>query len=199
MSGATYEDLLKVPDLFIAELIGGHLFSSRRSAPLQLRAQIRLVARLFPLEERGSWIFMVSPALHLGGDVLVPDIAGWRAERMPETPETDGVEIVPDWVCEVISDTRLDRGVKLPAYGRHGVPCLWMIDARYRFMEVYVLQNGQWAIAAARGRGAGRCRAVRGARHPAGRPLRSGARVTRGDLAPPPRRAIRSLRRPSAR
>ena len=39
----------------------------------------------------GGWILLFEPELHLGGDVLVPDLAGWRRTTMPELPEVETV------------------------------------------------------------------------------------------------------------
>lgn len=36
----------------------------------------------------GGWLILDEPELHLGGHVLVPDLAGWLRERMPAPPET---------------------------------------------------------------------------------------------------------------
>ena len=58
----------------------------------------------------GGWWIIFEPELHLGEDILVPDLAGWRRERMPDYPDTAFVSLPPDWVCEVLSAStrRLD-------------------------------------------------------------------------------------------
>lgn len=88
---------------------------------------------------------MIEPELHLGEDVLVPDICGWRVERLPETPDTAGIDIAPDWVCEVLSpsNARHDRIVKMPVYARHGVAYAWIVDVAERTLEVFRLENGR--------------------------------------------------------
>jgi hypothetical protein len=35
--------------------------------------------------------------------VLVPDLAGWRAERAQGLADVVAVEVVPDWICEILS------------------------------------------------------------------------------------------------
>lgn len=57
---------------------------------------------------------MVEQELHLGSepDIIVPDLAGWRRDRMPRIPRDDAfIKLPPDWVCEVLSpSTQSDRG-----------------------------------------------------------------------------------------
>jgi Uma2 family endonuclease len=155
---ATYEDVLRAPDHLIAELIDGELHTSPRPRPAHSRSILRLSARLARFEfgedgDPGGWVFMIEPELHLGDDVLVPDICGWRVERLPETPQTAGVEVAPDWVCEVLSpsNSRHDRVVKMPAYARHGVAYAWTVDVTERSLEVYRLENGRWSLLAVHG------------------------------------------------
>jgi Uma2 family endonuclease len=64
----------------------------------------------------------------------VPDLAGWRVERMPSLPETAYFELAPDWVCEVPSKSTesVDRQQKLPLYATHGVRHAWLVDPAVR-------------------------------------------------------------------
>jgi Uma2 family endonuclease len=80
--------------------------------------------------------------------VLVPDLAGWRRERMPVLPEDHRFEVVPDWVCEVISPSTAgkDRARKLPVYARHGVAWAWLVDPLARTLEVFRLEGEHWLL-----------------------------------------------------
>lgn len=86
---------------------------------------------------------MPEPELHLRGDVLIPDLTGWRRERMPELPDVVGVDLAPDWVCEVLSPSSeaLDRNRKMTVYAREGVKHLWLVDPRPQTVEVYRLEE----------------------------------------------------------
>jgi Uma2 family endonuclease len=149
---ATYEDLLNVPDTMVAELIDGELYSSPRpGGPHSVAASV-LVGDLNPAYQRGrggpgGWWILIEPEIHLGLDVLVPDIAGWRRERMPEVPQTHIFSIAPDWVCEVLSPStaRVDRSKKLRVYGQHEVTYAWLIDPLERYLEVKRLEKGRWS------------------------------------------------------
>jgi Uma2 family endonuclease len=151
---ATYEDLLKVPDNLVAEIIEGELYTSPRPASPHARASSILGGRLISSFDDGGgngpggWWILDEPELHLGPDVLVTDIAGWRRERMPVLPDTPSFELPPDWVCEVISPStgRLDRMLKLPSYARAGVAYAWLVDPLQRFIDAFRLVNGQWAL-----------------------------------------------------
>jgi Uma2 family endonuclease len=147
---ATYEDLLRVPDNMVAELIDGELFVSPRPRPAHALAASALGAILIPPFQfgdggPGGWWIIDEPEVHFGGQALVPDLAGWRVERMPEIPTGPIFTVVPDWVCEVLSNPRLDRGKKLPVYARHGVQHAWIVDVEQQYLEVKRLENGTWS------------------------------------------------------
>jgi Uma2 family endonuclease len=145
---ATYEDLLKVPDHLVAELIDGELFTSPRPGVPHAEGASELLSILrtaFGKRGDGSWHILFEPELHLGGDVLVPDLAGWRTDHLPALPRTPSISIAPDWACEFLStNQRLDRAVKMPIYAREGVPYAWLIDVNAQYLEVKRLANGFW-------------------------------------------------------
>jgi Uma2 family endonuclease len=95
---------------------------------------------------RGGWRILDEPELHFGNDVLVPDIAGWRRERMPTLPVEPYFTVAPDWVCEVLSPSteRIDRGKKLQRYARVGVVHVWLLDPVRQLLEVLTRDDGQW-------------------------------------------------------
>jgi Uma2 family endonuclease len=101
----------------------------------------------------GGWWILFEPELHLGPDILVPDLAGWRRERLPVLRNVPYFELAPDWVCEVLSTTtaRIDRVRKKPLYARERVSHLWLVDPVVRTLEVYRLDGGQWVDAGAYG------------------------------------------------
>ena len=103
---ATYADLLAVPDHLVGEIVGGELYTSARPAPRHAAAASTLVSLLhgpFDLGRGGpgGWRILFEPELHLGADIVVPDVAAWRRERMPRLPDEVYFSIAPDWVCEV--------------------------------------------------------------------------------------------------
>lgn len=155
---ATYGDLLKVPEHLVAEIVDGELFTSPRPALRHATASSALGALLGPAfmfgrGGPGGWWILDEPELHLGADVLVPDLGGWRRERMPEVPDEAWCDIAPDWVCEVVSPStgRLDRVRKMPKYAMHGVSHLWLVDPGVRTLEVYRLEQGRWSLVATHG------------------------------------------------
>lgn len=154
---ATYADLLKVPDRFVAEIVRGRLYTSPRPAPRHAYAETSLGTLLqgpfqFRLGGPGGWWILVEPELHLlGGDeVLVPDLAGWRTERMRALPEAAYFETVPDWVCEVLSPSTatLDCTGKLPVYAEAGVSHAWLVDPIAKTLEVLRREGEAWRLAA---------------------------------------------------
>jgi Uma2 family endonuclease len=150
---ATYDDLVAVPDVLVAEIVDGELWTSPRPAPRHARVYARLGQLLgppFDMGDRGpgGWVILDEPELHLGGHTLVPDLAGWRRERMPRLPETAYFPLAPDWVCEVLSPSTaaLDRVKKLRIYAEHGVAHAWLADPILRTLEVLRLQEGRWIL-----------------------------------------------------
>lgn len=149
---ATYEDLLAVPDSLVAEILDGELFTSPRPAPRHAAASSGLGGALHGPFDRGrggpgGWRILDEPELHLANDVVVPDLAGWRRERMPRLPEAY-FAIVPDWICEVLSASTaaMDRVKKLTIYAREEVPHAWFVDPLAQTLEVLRLQAGRWTI-----------------------------------------------------
>jgi Uma2 family endonuclease len=152
---ATYDDLLAVPDIKVAEIVDGELHASPRPAPRHARAGASLGGNLVPPFDHGrggpgGWWILYEPELHLGRDVLVPDWAGWRRSRMPSLPDTAYFPLAPDWVCEIVSPSTasLDRVKKLAIYAREKVAYAWIIDPDPRTLEVLRLDAGRWTILA---------------------------------------------------
>jgi len=152
---ATYEDLVKVPDICVAEIVDGELHASPRPGPRHARAGSSLGVLVGgPYDSGrggpGGWWILDEPELHLGGDVLVPDLAGWRRARMPRLPDTAYFPLAPDWVCEVLSPSTasLDRVKKLTIYAREQVAHAWLIDPVARTLDVLRVEAGRWTILA---------------------------------------------------
>jgi len=100
------------------------------------------------LVERAMAI-LSEPELHLGNDVVVPDLAGWRRERLSRVPNEPYFSLAPDWLCETPSPStaRIDRTHKLAIYAREGVRHVWLVDPLARTLEVLALEGGRWMIA----------------------------------------------------
>ena len=153
---ATYDDLLAVPDRYVAEIIGGELRVQPRPAPRHACASSALGGDLCGPFQRGrggpgGWWILDEPELHLpDGDILVPDLAGWRVARMPDLPETAYFELAPDWICEVLSPSTAadDRADKLPIYARAGVAHAWLVDPILKTLEVLRREGERWTLLA---------------------------------------------------
>jgi Uma2 family endonuclease len=152
---ATYEDLLRVPDHFVAEIVDGDLYATPRPSPRHSSASSGLGGALHGPFDRGrggpgGWRVLDELELHLGPDVLVPDIAAWRRERLPRIPDEAFMSLAPDWVCEVLSPSTaaLDRVRKLAVYAREGVAHAWLVDPIARTLEVLKLDAPRWSIIA---------------------------------------------------
>jgi len=150
---ATYDDLLAVPGHLVAEIIHGQLVTQPRPASRHALAASSLGGELHGPFHRGKggpggWVLLDEPELHLHGDVLVPDLAGWRRERMPELPDAAAFELAPDWICEVLSPSTeaSDRADKLPIYARERVAHVWLVDPLTQTLEAFRLEDGRWML-----------------------------------------------------
>ena len=152
---ATYQDVLDAPAHQVAEIVDGTLHTHPRPAPAHTIASSVLGGELNPPFHRGrggpgGWWILHEPELHLGEDILVPDLAGWRRERMPERPGTAYFTLAPDWACEMLSPStrRLDLQGKRPIYAREGVAHLWLVEPMDRTLEAFELRNAEWLLIA---------------------------------------------------
>ncbi len=150
---ATYADVLNAPPHVVAELIDGALETHPRPVPKHAIAAIELGTALSGPFRKGAggpggWIFMSEPELHLGSDVVVPDLAGWRRVRMPVITDEAFITLAPDWVCEILSPSTetLDRNAKRRIYAQAGVAFLWLLDPRTRTLEAFQLVADKWLL-----------------------------------------------------
>jgi len=149
---ATYEDLVALPEGVVGEIIGGVLYTQPRPAGPHTFVASGLGVDLGGPFDRGrggpgGWYLAYEPELHLSEEVLVPDLAAWRVERLPaEARKNPFFSIVPDWVAEVASPstTHRDRLLKVPVYAAHGVRHLWLVEPVDGRVEAYALEAGRW-------------------------------------------------------
>jgi Uma2 family endonuclease len=159
----SYEDIEALPVGWIGEIVEQELVAQPRPTFGHQRAAWVLSSLLFEPFDRGrggpgGWWFFYEPELHFGQNVLVPDLAGWRRERMPRPPRPTEpfATSAPDWICEVLSPSTatVDRVRKLPIYHREGVSHAWIIDPLERTLEVFHRDRRGWLLAESHAGGA---------------------------------------------
>ena len=150
---ATYQDVLDAPPHMVAEVLAGTLHTHPRPAARHAWASSTLGGELVGPFGRGrggpgGWWIVDEPELHLGDDIVVPDLAGWRRETMPEYPDAAFFDIAPDWACEVLSPStrRIDQNEKRTIYAREGVSHLWFVDPVSKTLEAFELRDGHWVL-----------------------------------------------------
>jgi Uma2 family endonuclease len=142
---ATEADFRALPDDRKAHLVEGQIYCHARprvSHAELIGALHQELANTYRDKRRGGpggWVFLIEPELKLGQDILAPDIAGWRRERMPRAPAATSISLAPDWICEVLSKgtESFDRGAKRRSYLRAGVSHLWYVQPEAKHIEVY--------------------------------------------------------------
>lgn len=148
----SYEDILALPEHLTGEIIGGELYTSPRPAGPHTFVASELGGELVSLYGRGrggpgGWFILDEPELHLGDEILVPDLAGWRRERLPlEERRATYFSTVPDWVCEISSPrtAKRDRELKAPTYAGHGVEHLWLVEPIVGHVDAYARREEGW-------------------------------------------------------
>lgn len=155
---AGYQDVLDAPEHVVAEVLNGELYTHPRPAGPHAETASVLGMDLGGPFHRGrggpgGWIILDEPELHLDSDILVPDLGGWRRERLPAVPDAAYFELAPDWACEVLSPTTalVDRRHKLPIYARERVRHLWLVDPRAKSLEVFRLDADTYRLVAVHG------------------------------------------------
>ena len=148
---ATYQDVIDSPRYKVAEIINGELhLSSRPGGPATVVAS-KLGQELgLPFRRggdgRSGWLILWEPELHFGDEILVPDLAGWRLERLSMAPDAAFFTTPPDWICEVLSRSteKVDREDKMPIYASAGVEYAWLVHPRRRTLEACRRRDDQW-------------------------------------------------------
>jgi Uma2 family endonuclease len=150
---ATYQELLALPHNVVGEIINGEIHTQPRPGGPHAAAASILGMVLGNPFHRGSggpggWVILDEPELHLSSHVLVPDLAGWRRERMPQVPDAAAFELAPDWVAEILSPSTeaVDRADKLPIYAREHVSHVWLLDPRLQTLEAFALDSSAYRL-----------------------------------------------------
>lgn len=152
---ATYQDVLDAPPNVVAQIIDGDLHLLPRPSWQHVKANGRLYSALERRFSRdgegpGEWEILSGPEMHLGEDVLAPDIAGWQAENFIPRPGTPWLDCAPDWVCEVLSPStgKHDLGSKSEIYAREDVSHLWIVDPEALTLQAFALSGKKWQMIA---------------------------------------------------
>ena len=153
---ATYQDVLDVPPHMVAEVVAGTLHTQPRPGKRHAWASSGLGMKIgspfnYGDGGPGGWVILFEPELHLGEDIVVPDLAGWRRETLAEDMDGAFFTQAPNWVCEVLSPStrNLDQGEKRDLYAREGVHHLWFVDPDERMLKAFELSKGRWLLLAA--------------------------------------------------
>ncbi len=151
---ATYEDLLALSEEVRGEVVAGELRTAPSALPKHSRAMRTLgsaIGKPFDDDDGrggpgGWWILLEVDVQFSKHDIVRPDVAGWRRERLPAPWDTRPIEVVPDWICEILSPSNAahDRVTKAKLYAEHGVKHFWLLDPAERILEAFDLSGQLW-------------------------------------------------------
>lgn len=148
-----YDQLLALPEGLTGEILNGQIHTQPRPTGPHTGVASALQIELGGPFDRGKggpggWRILVEPEVHFVRDteVCVPDLAGWRRHRLPQLPRDQRFEVVPDWVCEILSPSTesKDRRIKMPIYARYGVGFAWLLEPLRQTLEAFAQEDGQW-------------------------------------------------------
>ena len=152
---ATYNDILVLPEHLIGEIINGELIVMPRPGPRHARSSSILGEEIIGPFDRGrgngpgGWWILFEPEIHLDSNVIVPDLAGWKRELVPNLPTSKAYfDIAPNWVCEILSKktASVDRVKKLPIYANTKVDHVWLVNPDQKTLEVYLREDQKWVL-----------------------------------------------------
>lgn len=151
---ATYQDLLALHEDEAGEVVAGQLRTAPSALPKHSRAMRALggaIGKPFDDDDGrggpgGWWILLEVDVQFTDHDIVRPDLAGWRRERLVAPWDTRPIEVVPDWICEILSPSNAayDRVTKAKLYAEHGVQHFWLLDPGERILEAFALSAGLW-------------------------------------------------------
>lgn len=161
---ATYEDLLALPEGARGEIVAGELQLSPSPRPRHSRTQRALsgfIGQPFDDDDGrggpGGWWILTEVDVRLSPhDIVRPDLAGWRRDRLGADPwDVVPIDVIPDWICEVLSPSNAahDRVTKRRLYARHRVPHYWLVDPQTRTLEALRLESELWVETGSWGEG----------------------------------------------
>ncbi len=138
---ATLEDFWAIPEAErFHELVGGELTEKAAPSGEHGDAQAGIVGAVRSPFQRspgrggpgGWWIATEVEVLFESGEIVRPDVVGWRRERCPDRPTGMPVKVRPDWICEIVSasNATADTVKKLRLYHRVAIPHYWLVDPR---------------------------------------------------------------------
>jgi hypothetical protein len=151
---ARCKDVLAAPEHLVAEIVDDELYLSPPPASPHAVALSNLTAELLSqnsamdAQRPGGWVILAEPELHIVGQVMVPDLAGWRRERMPEVRSVPFFRSRARIGCARWSLRRLARSIAPGRYrttrgGRRGT---WLVDPTPKTLELYRLDAGGWRL-----------------------------------------------------
>lgn len=149
---ATFAEYEEAREEHRAQLIDGDLWIFAPASGGHQSASIELGTQLAPERDRvdgSGWVILPDINLRLGPrNVFSPDLTGWRRSRMPSRPDSTYFDLVPDWVCEILSPStrKFDLGTKREVYGKAGVAHLWFIEPAIQTITLYGLVGDKYAL-----------------------------------------------------
>lgn len=146
----TIEDWEKIPQSKKSDLINGEILFQASPKREHSLVQSALAGHLFSLVakilsngefEKNKWIIGTEiGVIYNQQNAFTHDLAGWRTDRIIDIDLSKNMNVVPDWVCEIVSSNwKTDTILKREILQKYKVPYYWLINPKHRSISVLEL------------------------------------------------------------
>lgn len=133
-----------------AEFINGEIVLHSPVTRAHAQAVIYIGAALYHYvrEHKLGEVHVEKSMIRLTRNDYEPDICFFGNAKAKEFTADQKLFPPPDLVVEVLSPSteKIDRGIKFHDYAAHDIAEYWIVDTNEKFVEQYVLRNGQYEL-----------------------------------------------------
>jgi Uma2 family endonuclease len=149
-TACTYEDYRKLPEGAPYQLIGGELVLTPAPGTYHQLISGKLFYRFMSFnDEKNAGVVLAAPVdVYLGeSETYQPDIVFVSRDRAGII-EPERINGSPDLVVEILSPSTAyyDLRKKFKVYEQLGVKEYWIVDPKQKAIQVFVLNNGKFAL-----------------------------------------------------
>lgn len=140
----------EITDDIKAEFINGEIIvhSPVKSSHAQASENLFRIISIYALKHRLGRVTHEKVMARFTRNDYEPDVMFFGKEKADTIKPEQSLFPIPDFVIEVLSDSTAerDRGVKYRDYEAHQVNEYWLIDVEAKYVEQYVIKNGEYVL-----------------------------------------------------
>lgn len=140
----------EITDDIKAEFINGEIIvhSPVKSSHAQASENLFRIISIYALKHQLGRVTHEKVMARFTRNDYEPDVMFFGKEKADTIKPEQSLFPIPDFVIEVLSDSTAerDRGVKYRDYEAHQVNEYWLIDVEAKYVEQYVIKNGEYVL-----------------------------------------------------